>query len=345
MVKLGLHTMRTTVNFGPWGTGAAPNLAVVQQAEALGYDSIWTAEAAGTDAVVPLTWMAAHTSRIRLATGVMQMTARPPTVTAMTTATLDQLSGGRVILGLGASGPAVVEGWHGVAYGRPLSRSREYVDMVRRTLARQAPLDVKHQHYSVPYRGDDATGLASATKLMFRPTRSRVPIYLAAMGARSVSLAYEIADGIIPAFYSPYREDAFFEGVERGPRAAGVELAPFVTVSIGDDVTAAIGKLKPGLSFWIGGMGAGGLNFYNRFVQRLGYRGFAEEVQRLHTSGRRGEAAAAIPDEFVDEIALCGPPARIAERLGAWHESQVGTMILTGLDAAAVPVMAELVLG
>lgn len=341
-MKLGLHTMRSTVNFGLWGSGVDPTLAVVQRAESLGYDSVWTAEAAGTDAVVPLAWLAAHTSRIKLGTGILQLTARTPTTTAMTAATFDHLSGGRFILGLGASGPAVVEGWHSASYRWPLDRTREYIDVVRRVHARTAPVEFHGDHYDIPYRGTDGTGLGEPIRLMFRPRRRRIPIYLAALGAQNLSLAYEIADGIIPAFYSPYREDAFFADVDDHGRRSEVELAPFVSVSMGDDVATCRDRLKPGLAFWIGGMGAKGLNFYNRFVRRLGFEGFAEDVQRLYTSGQRSAAAAVIPDELVDEVALCGPRERIAERLEAWEKSSVGTMILTGIDEDTVVAMAEL---
>lgn len=340
-MKLGLHVMRGTVNFGLWGSGAGPNVEVVRFAEELGYDSVWTAEAAGTDAVVPLAWLAASTSRIKVGTGIVQMTARSPSTTAMTAATLDHLSGGRFILGLGTSGPAVVEGWHSTRYRDPIGRTREYVEIVRRVMARTGPVTYHGEYYDIPYEAADATGLADPIGLMIRPRRRYIPLFLAAMGQRNLSLAYEIADGVIPAFYSPYREGQFFEGVHENGRSKEVELAPLVPVAVGPDTDACRRRLKPGLAFWIGAMGARGVNFYNRYVRRLGFRGFPEDVQRMYREGHRSQAAAAIPDSFVDEIALCGPPERIRERVVAWQGSRVGTMILTGADRAALVAVAE----
>lgn len=340
-MKLGVHVMRSTVNFGLWGSGADPNVEMVRLAESLGYDSVWTAEAAGTDAVVPLAWLAAKTSRIKIGTGIVQMTARSPATTAMTAATLDHLSGGRLILGLGTSGPAVVEGWHSTRYRDPLGRTREYVEVVRRVMARAGPVSFHGDYYDIPYQAPDATGLADPIQLMIRPFRRRVPLYLAAMGRRNLSLAYEIADGVIPAFYSPYREAEFFAGVHENGRADAVELAPLVPVAVGRELDACWRRLKPGLAFWIAAMGARGVNFYNRHVRRLGFEGFPADVQRLYQEGRRAQAAAGIPDSFVDEVALCGPPERIPERVAAWNDSRVGTMILTGADRAALVAVAE----
>ena len=339
-MKLGLQMMRATVNFGLWGSGPKANIDVVRLAESLGYDSIWTAEASGTDAVSPLAWVAAHTERITIGTAVMQMSARPPTTTAMTAATLDLLSGGRFVLGLGVSGPAVVEGWHGQAFGKPLARTREYVTAVRQVLARQ-PVRVNGDHYHIPYDLPDATGLAEPIRLMFRPRRPSIPIYLAAMGPKNVSLAHEIADGIIPAFYSPQREATFFEGIES---RRSIDVAPFVPVAFGDDVDACRNRLKPGLAFWLGGMGAKGLNFYNNFISRLGYAERATEIQELYTRGKRSQAAAAVPDGLVDEVALFGPRDHIAHQLEAWKASRVTTMILNGADVDAIRTIAELVL-
>lgn len=338
-MRLGLHTMRPTVNFGLWGAEATVD--VVRHAETLGYDSVWTAEASGTDAVVPLAWLASQTSRIKLGTAVMQMSARAPTTTAMTAATVDLLSGGRFILGLGVSGPAVVEGWHGEPYGRPLDKTREYVKVVRDVLSRH-PIDHKGEHYSIPCRSERATGLGAPVRLMFRPRRASIPIYLAAMGPKNVGLAYEIADGVMPAFYSPRREDVFFAGVRADLRNRPLEIAPFVPILLGGDVDACRQRAKPGLSFWIGGMGAKGLNFYNNYVARLGYEGAARDVQRLYTSGRRVEAARAVPDALVAEVALFGPREHIAEQLESWKSSSVTTLILTGADVDAVTTVAEL---
>ena len=341
-MRLGLSAVRTTVNFGTWGSGAPANVEVVQLAERLGYDSVWTAEASGTDAVTPLAWLAAHTTTIKLGTAVMQMTARPPTTTAMTAATLDLLSGGRFILGLGVSGPVVVEGWHGAAFASPLERTREYLKVVRDALSRQ-PVEHHGRHYRYPYDGDDASGLAAPVRLMFRPRRPSVPIYIAAMGPKNVALAYELADGVMPAFYSPYREDAFFSFTD-SPLPRSIEVAPFVPVAIGENHQACRDRLKPSFAFWFGGMGAKGLNFYNRFISRLGFEHEASVIQELYTKGLRAQAAAAVPDALVDELSLCGPRARIAEQLAAWEESAVTTMILTGADVEAITTVAELAL-
>jgi len=341
-MKLGLQMMRATVNFGLWGSGPEKNIEVAKLAEGLGYHSLWTAEASGTDAVAPLAWVAAHTETIAIGTAIMQMTARTPTATAMTAATLDLLSKGRFLLGLGVSGPAVVEGWHATAYGRPLARTREYVRIVRDVWARQ-PLDVHGRYYDLPYRGEDGTGLAEPIHLMFRPRRRSIPIYLAAMGPRNVALAYEIADGVMPAFYSPYREDAFFAFADERPHRR-IELAPFVPVAMGRDVDVCRARLKPGLAFWLGGMGAKSLNFYNNFVSRLGFADAAREVQKHYTSGNRARAAAAVPDALVDEVALFGPRERIADQLAAWKESSVTTMILNGADVDAIVAIGELAL-
>lgn len=333
--------MRQTVNFGMWGSGPEPNVRMAQFAESLGYDSIWTAEASGTDAVVPLAWLAAHTERIRVGTAVMQLSARAPATTAMTAATLDLLSGGRFILGLGTSGPAVVEGWHAQAYGRPVEKTREYIGIVRTVLSRQ-PVCHRGSHYRMPYDGDDGTGLAEPIRLMFRPRRASLPIYLAAMGPRNVGLAYEIADGVMPAFYSPHREAEFFDGIEVGERP--IELAPFVPVAMGPDLQTCRNRVKPGLAFWLGGMGAKGLNYYNNFIARLGFDDVAKEVQYHYTSGRRRQAAAAIPDQLVDEVSLCGPRGHVAEQLEAWKRSRATTLILNGPDPEAMETIAELVL-
>lgn len=341
-MRLGLHAMKPTANFGQWGADMGSNLDVIRRAEELGFDSVWTAEASGTDAVVPLAWIAAHTSKIKIATGVMQMGARSPTATAMTAATFDSLSGGRFILGLGTGGPAVVEGWHSQPFGKPLARTREYVEIVRKVLARTSPVVHHGTYYDIPYERSDGTGLAQPIRLMFRPKRRSLPIYLAAMGPRNLELAYRIADGIVPAFYSPWREKEFFEGVDRGTRR--VDVAPFVSVVLGDDLAACRDRARAGLAFWIGGMGARGLNFYNRLVSRLGFGDAAHAVQRLYMSERRLEAAAAIPDQLIDEVTLLGPREHIRDQLEAWSESSVTTMILLSADRRAVETVAELVL-
>jgi F420-dependent oxidoreductase-like protein len=342
-MRLGIQAMRATVNFGLGDSDPAHNIRLVKLAEELGYDSVWTAEASGTDAVVPLAWLAAHTKTIKVGTAVMQMSARPPTTTAMTAATLDLLSGGRFMLGLGVSGPIVVEGWHGQVYGRPLAKTREYLHVVQAALARK-PVDVDGEYYRMPYRLDDSTGLATPVRMMFRPRRKKIPIYLAAMGPKNVALAHDLVDGFMPAFYSPHREQVFFEHLPGKAPRQGFDVAPFVPIAVGPDIDVCRKRLKTGFAFWLGGMGTRGLNFYNQLVRRMGFEQAADEVQQLYGRGLRAQAAAAIPDALVDELALVGPRSHIADQLDAWKKSSATTMILNGPDERAIRTVAELVL-
>ena len=325
------------------GTNPTELIALAQEAERLGYDSAWTAEAWGTDAVTVLAWLGATTTTIRLGTGIMQMPARTPAMTAMTAATLDLMSGGRVLLGLGTSGPQVVEGWHGGPFGKPLGRTREYVDIVRAAIRREL---VQHQgeHYEIPYRGEDATGLGLPLKLMLRPLRTEIPVYLAAIGPRNVALAAEIADGWLPVWVSPEK----LAGVFGEPLAAakpGFDVAAFaVPVAISDDLQAARDFVKPHLALYVGGMGAKGQNYYTTLVARYGYEREANEIQELYLGGKKMEAIAAVPDALVDEVALVGGRDRIADRLEAWKESPVTTLLIQAHDRATLRAMAELVL-
>ncbi len=338
--------MRLGLNLGYWGANAADGVAIVQEAERLGYDSVWTAEAYGSDAVTPLTWVGAQTSKIKLGTAILQMPARTPAMTAMTAATLDLLSGGRVLLGLGLSGPQVVEGWHGQPYGKPLVRTREYIEIVRRILAREAPLDFQGEEYQIPIQG--GTGLGKPLKLIIHPRRSRIPIYLAAIGPKNIELAGEIADGWLPIFFSPARESAYLAPLEVGlakrqaPEA--FDIAPTVTVVLGSDVQGCRDFVKPMLALYIGGMGAKGKNFYNDLARRYGYEAEAEEIQDLYLAGKKNEAAAAVPDALVDEVALCGPKERIAELIEPWKKSRATTLIVGSGQPEALRVMAELLL-
>ena len=354
-MKLGLNLMRGVVNFGAWGTGFERNIEVIKLAESLEYDSVWTAEASGTDAIVPLAYVAAHTTRVKLGTAIMQMAARTPTNTAMTAATMDLLSGGRFILGLGVSNPMVVEGWHSQPYGKPLLRTREYISIVRDVIARQKNVVHHGTHYDIPYQRPDAFGGAMPIKLMFRPRRPRIPIYLAAMGPKNVRLALQTCDGIIPPAYSPARErEVFGEGGfswpemedERESRGLPrqIDLAPFVPVAMGDDLEQCRNRLKPLVAFWLGAMGSRNRNFYNELARRAGFDAEAEKIQELYLAGRRTEAAAAVPDRLIDESSLTGPREHIAEQLEEWKKSSVTTMILTGADRDAVIAIAELVL-
>lgn len=337
-MKLGLITNSTALNFGAWGAGMAPNVAVVQEAEKLGYDIAWVYEAYGTDAVVPLSWLAAHTSKIKLG-GLMQMTGRTPATAATTFATLDRATGGRVVMGLSASGPAVVEGWHSVPYRKPLARTEEYVEIVRRVIAKAGPVEYQGEFYKIPYREPDALGAAKPMTMAFRPRRRRIPLQLAVMGPAALTQAYRIAEGAMPAFYSPHREDHFFAGVTRRKQ---FELAPLVQTAIGNDVDACRDRLRAGISFFVGGMGPRDNNFYNRLVSRLGFEQEATAIQDAYLAGRQRDAGAAVTDALIDEVALAGPPERIRDQLEAWKESSVTTLLLCAADAETVRIMPEL---
>ena len=336
--------MRLALNLGYFGASPpSETVPVVQHAESLGYHSVWSAEAYGSDAVVPLAWIAAHTTRINVGTGITQMPARTPANTAMTAVTLDALSGGRFLLGLGLSGPQVVEGWHGQPYGRPLEKTREYVSIVRAILRREAPLEHHGEHYDIPYSGPDATGLGKPLKIITHPRRADIPIYLAAIGPKNVALTAEIADGWLPVFFSPSRFEETYGEAFAGTDLDNFDIAPTVPVALGDDVQACRDRVKPGLALYVGGMGARGRNFYNDLACRYGYESAAKTIQDLYLDGKRGEAMAAVPDELVDEVALCGPKGRIAERLEPWRRSPITTMIVGTGQREAMDVMAELV--
>jgi F420-dependent oxidoreductase-like protein len=336
-VKLGVN-----LGYAPPGTNPAELTPLVRMAEGLGYDSVWAAEAWGTDAVTVLAWLAASTERIKVGSAIMQIPGRTPTNAAMTAATLDLMSGGRFILGLGTSGPQVVEGWHGQPWGKPLGKTREYVEIVRAALRRDV---VEHhgEHYRIPYDGPGATGLGKPLKMMLRPLRADIPIYLAAIGPKNVALAVEIADGWLPIFVDPERFDDAFGASLAGARP-GFEIAATVSVLVGDDVDALRDTLKPYLALYIGGMGAKGKNFYNALVRRYGWEAEAERIQDLYLGGKQREAIAAVPDELVDAVALVGPKQRIRERLEAWRQTPVTTLIVGSPQPEALQVMAELVL-
>jgi F420-dependent oxidoreductase-like protein len=337
--------MRLALNVGYFGSSApSRTVPLVQHAESLGYHSVWSAEAYGSDAVVPLTWIAAHTTTINVGTAVLQMPARTPAATAMTATTLDLLSGGRFLLGLGLSGPQVVEGWHGQPYGRPLAKTREYVSIVREILWRETPLEHHGEHYDIPYSGPDATGLGKPLKLITHPLRADVPIYLAAIGPRNVALTAEIADGWLPVFFSPSRFAETYGDAFTATDLERFDIAPGVQVVLGDDVQACRDRVKPGLALYIGGMGARGRNFYNDLARRYGYEEAAATIQDLYLEGRKAEAVAAVPDELVDEVALCGPRERIAELLEGWKQAPVTTLIVGATQPEALETMAELVL-
>jgi F420-dependent oxidoreductase-like protein len=342
--------MRLGLNVGYSGARMRLDMDLITEADRLGFHSVWAAEAYGSDAVTPLAWIAARTERIHVASGIMQMPARTPAMTAMTAMTLDHLSNGRFLCGLGVSGPQVVEGWHGVRYGKPLVRTREYVEILRAVWARERPLEHHGEHYDVPYRGPGASGLGKPLKSILhgRP----IPIYLAAIGPKSVAQTAEIADGWLPIFYSPFRAPKVYqasldEGFARaggGKNLTGFDVAVGVAVVVGDDLQACLDRVKPQLALYIGGMGARGKNFYNDLACRYGFEGAAKTIQDLYLAGRKDEAAAAVPNELADEVALCGSRERIRDRLSAWRESPVGTMILALGQRDALRMMAEIAL-
>ncbi len=338
--------MRLALNLGYSGPRYSLDMPLVLEAERLGYDSVWSAEAYGSDAVTPAAWIAARTERIHVGTSIMQIAARTPAMTAMTALTLDALSGGRFRLGLGVSGPQVVEGWHGQPFGKPLRKTREYVEIVRAILRREKPVEFRGEYYQIPYAGPAATGLGKPLKSILHG-RPELPVYLAAIGPRNVALAAEVADGWIPVFFSPDRMRIFREwlgaGFAAGGRAAapaGFDIMPIVTVVTGPDVAACRAVVKAGLALYVGGMGARDRNFYND----LGYEAAAKTIQEFYLSGRKAEAEAAVPDALVDEVALCGPRERIAERLQAWQASGVTTLMVALRQPEALRLMAELVL-
>ena len=333
--------------------GAQINLPMemIREADRLGYFATWTAEAYGSDCITPLAWIGAQTKQIHLGTAIMQMPARSPAMTAMTAMTLDQLSGGRFLLGLGLSGPQVVEGWHGRPYGKPLAKTREYVSIVRTIFRREAPLQHEGRHYQIPYQGNDASGLGKPLKSILHG-RPDIPIYLAAIGPKNVQLAAEIADGWLPIFFSPrhYSEsyatsvEAGFAKARQNKSSAVFDIAPSVSVIVGKDVDACRSMVKPMLALYIGGMGARGKNFYNDLACRYGYEAAATTVQDLYLAGKKHEAAAAIPDQLVDDVALCGPKERIKERLALWQSVPITTLNIMTFTIDAVRLMAELAL-
>jgi F420-dependent oxidoreductase-like protein len=328
--------MRLGLNVGYWGLGLSSEdqKNLVQEAEAMGYDSVWAAEAYGSDAATVLAWLAAHTEKIKIGSAIFQMPARSPAMTAMTAATLDNLSDGRMRLGIGSSGPQVAEGWHGQPFAKQLARTREYVAIVRKALARER-LEFEGETYRLPLPADapGSVGQGKALKLMIPPVQEEIPIYLAAIGPKNTQLAGEIADGWLPTFFSPEHVGEFRELLEEGAQRAGrsiddsFDIAPNVNVCIDDDVDKARDVMRPFIALYVGGMGSREKNFYNALVRRYGFEEAAEEVQNLYLDGKKDEAAAALPAELIDITSLCGPKDRVAERLKLYEEAGVGTLI------------------
>ena len=334
--------------------GSGIDMETVWEAERLGYDAVWCGEAYGTDAVTPVAWVLAQTKKIKAGTSIMQMPARTPTCTAMTAMTLQAMSGNRFLCGIGPSGPQVVEGWHGVAFGKPLLRTREYITIIRRILERKGPLEFQGEHYQIPYTGPGATGLGKPLRSIIHGDPD-LKIYTAAIAPAGLRTAGEVADGTLPIFMSPEKPETITGPVLEGMAKAGTgrtladfDLAPYVRISMGDDLAACRDAVRPQLALYVGGMGARSKNYYNDLVKRLGYEAAAVEIQELFLGGRRKEAEAAVPDALIDEISLVGSKERIRDRLEAWKalatNHGVGSLVLTSATPEALRVAAEAVL-
>jgi F420-dependent oxidoreductase-like protein len=344
--------MQLGITVGMSGPHPRLDMDMILEAERLGFSQVWTGESYSTDAVSPAAWILARTTKIKAGTGIMQMPARTPACAAMTVLSLQALSGNRFICGIGPSGPQVIEGWHGVKFGKPMQRTKEYIAIIKQILAREKPLEFHGDQYSIPYDGPDATGLG-------RPLRSiahgdpNVPFYTASITPAGLRMAGEVADGNLPIFFSPDAPDVVtgptLEGRKKaGKTMEGFDNAPFVRAKMGPDVAACRDAIRPELALYIGGMGARTKNFYNDMVSKMGFEGEAKTIQDLYLDGKKNEAAAAVPDALIDAISLCGPAERIRERLAAWKavakEGHVGTMVLKGSGVDVLRVVAEAVL-
>jgi F420-dependent oxidoreductase-like protein len=330
------------------------DMETVWEAERLGYEAVWCGEAYGTDAVSPVAWVLAQTKQIKAGTSIMQMPARTPACAAMTAMTLQALSGNRFLCGIGPSGPQVVEGWHGVPFGKPMARTREYVAIIRQILERKAPLEHHGEHYQIPYDGPGATGLGKPLRSIIHGDPS-LKIYTAAFAPAGLRTAGEVADGVLPFFMAPEKTETIIapilEGMARsgtGKTLADFDIVPYVRISLGDDLAACRDAIRPQLALYIGGMGARSKNFYNDATKRLGYEAAAVKIQDLFLAGRRKEAEAAVPDALIDEISLVGPKERITDRLQAWKEvardHRIGSLLLVGATPEALRIVAEAVL-
>jgi F420-dependent oxidoreductase-like protein len=342
-LKLGL-------NIGYWAGGPPPGaLETILEAERLGFDSVWTAEAYGSDALVPLAWWGASTERIKLGTGIVQISARTPAATAMAAMTLDHLSGGRLILGLGVSGPQVVEGWYGQPFAKPLARMREYIGILRAIWARQGPVTNEGPHYPLPL--PEGTGLGKPLKSSVHPLREDIPIYLAAEGPKNIAMAAELCDGWLAIFYSPHHDELYREPLAEGFARPGArrrpeefDVAATVPLIVTEDRQPAIDAVRPMYALYFGGMGARGANFHANVPIRMGYEAEVRRIQELYLDGKKQEAAAAVPQELIEQLTLIGPPEQIRHDLEAWRESSVTTLLIGG-DPATLRAAAEVVLG
>ena len=344
--------LRLGLNTGYWGAGPPHGAAeAIAAADELGFDSIWTAEAYGSDALTPLAWWGAATRNVRLGTAIMQLSARRPTATAMAALTMDHLSGGRFILGLGVSGPQVVEGWYGEPFSKPLARTREYVRICREAFARHV-VTSDGPFYQLPLtEGEGVTGFGKALKPTLHPVREDLPIYLAAEGPKNIALTAEIADGWMALFYSPHHEDLYRPQLQEGFDRDGArrtwddfDVVATVPMIVHDDVEAAADMIRPMYALYFGGMGAKGANFHHDVPVRMGYEAEMHVVQQLYLEGKKAEAAAAIPTALIEQLALIGPEAKVRHDLEAWRDSAVTTLLIGG-DARMVRQAAEIVLG
>ena len=332
-MKLGLMV-------GYWMSGPQNPAPLAIEAEKLGFDSVWTAEAYGSDAITPLAWIAGQTEKIKLGTGIIQISARTPACVAMTAMTLDHLSGGRLMLGFGVSGPQVVEGWYGQPFPKPLGRTREFISLFREMMRREGPVTFEGEHYQLPLKG--GSGMGKPLKLINKPLRNHIPILLGAEGPKNIKMATELCDGWLPLYYAPEKPEVYEESLQ----GAGddFEVCVPVQVNISDDLEAALMPVKYMLSFYIGGMGARKKNFHANLVSRFGYPGEVEKIQELFAEGKRDEAAAVVPDEFADSVSLLGSKERIRDRLAAWQESRVSTLLIGASDTSTLRTLAELLL-
>jgi F420-dependent oxidoreductase-like protein len=345
--------MRLGLQLGYWGAGPPDNAReLVEEAERLGFDAVFAAEAWGSDALTPLAWFGSRTSRVRLGTALVQLSARTPTAAAMHALTLDHLSGGRVVLGLGVSGPQVVEGWYGASFARPLARTREYVSVIRQVLAREAPVVNEGPHYRLPYDGPDATGLGKPLKPITHPLRADVPIWLGAEGPKNVALAAEIADGWLPIFYSPRLAPMYEEWLAEGFGRPGArrtreefEVCATAQVVVTDDRAATLEAIKPYLALYIGGMGSKQRNFHKDVFARMGYEAETEQIQQAYLDGEKDKAAALVPDRLVEDITLVGPPERVREDVRRWEDAGVSMLLVTCRSVEELRAVAGAVLG
>jgi len=346
--------MRLGMLAGYSGAKLSLPMDAIKHAEALGYDSVWTSEAYGSDAITPATWILAHTTKIRVGTAIMQMPARSPAMAAMTAMTLAQLSGGRFIVGLGASGPQVVEGWHGVPYGKPVTRLKEYTKIMKMIFAREDRATFEGTEYQLPYTGPGATGLGKPLKSIMK-CEEDIPIYAATITPNGVAAAAEACDGFFPIWMDPEKYSVLADPIDKGFAKAGngkglkdFDVAPFVTVVVGDDVEQCMQPIRGSMALYIGGMGARDKNFYNDYAKRLGFEEAAAKIQDLYLAGKKDEAMAAVPAELIDACHLVGPADRIRERAQRWKEAgsrgQVGSMLVGSAQKEAIELMADIML-